>query len=207
MLLSNSFVSISNVSNALIKATNGHNQTAVYTLLIYYKSIFDYYISASNCKLIMDYNVFEKACKLLVENEDAISLPRLFWLYYCCSDAILTPNLKWFIVNLVNTNFDKFAYHWSFTIRQVFFKLIIFIINTKLKNEEGQLFKKEKMATFTNNYSPNALNSMSNPYIKESYKDYKTIEKEYNDWLARKTDNEYPVFFLPPPIANNGVID
>ena len=207
MLLCNSYLSISRINNSLIMATNGHNPTAVYTLLIYYKSIFDYYQAMSNNKLIMDYSVFELATQRLSDNDDSVSLPRLFWLYYCCSDMILSGNLKWFIVNIINKNFDKFAFHWSFTIRQVFFKLVIFIINTKLKNEEGQLFKKEKMATFTNNYSPNALNSMSNPYIKESYKDYKTIEKEYNDWLARKTDNEYPVFFLPPPIANNGVID
>ena len=211
MLLSNSFVSISNVSNALIKATNGHNQTAVYTLLIYYKSIFDYYISASNCKLIMDYNVFEKACKLLVENEDAISLPRLFWLYYCCSDAILTPNLKWFIVNLVNTNFDKFAYHWSFTIRQVFFKLVIFIINDKLKLEEGKLFKSEKLIPFMNqNTNIINTNNQANIYTKEAFKDFNAIQNEYNDWMERKKEGgieDYPLFNLPPPISNNGGID
>ena len=206
MLLSNSYLSISHINNTLIMATNGHNPTAVYTLLVYFKSIFDYYYSLTNSKLIMDYSVFQLATQKLTENEDSISSPRLFWLYYCCSDMILSGNLKWFIVNIINRNFDKFAFHWSFNIRLVFFKLVIFIINDKLRNEEGRLFRKDKLIPFANN-TLNSLNNLNNPYITESYKDYKTIEKEYNEWLSRKTGNEYPVFFLPPPISGVGTID
>ena len=206
MLFSNSYLSISHINNSLIMATNGHNPTAVYTLLVYFKSIFDYYYSMTNSRLIMDYSVFQLATEKLTENEDSISSPRLFWLYYCCSDMILSGNLKWFIVNIINKNFDKFAFHWSFNIRLVFFKLVIFIINDKLRNEEGRLFRKDKLIPFANN-TLNSLNYLSNPYITESYKEYKTIEKEYNEWLSRKTGNEYPVFFLPPPIAAVGTID
>ena len=206
MLFSNSYLSISHINNSLIMATNGHNPTAVYTLLVYFKSIFDYYYSMTNSRLIMDYSVFQLATEKLTENEDSISSPRLFWLYYCCSDMILSGNLKWFIVNIINRNFDKFAFHWSFNIRLVFFKLVIFIINDKLRNEEGRLFRKDKLIPFANN-TLNSLNYLSNPYITESYKEYKTIEKEYNEWLSRKTGNEYPVFFLPPPIAAVGTID
>ena len=151
----------------------------------------------------MDYSVFELACEKLAENEDSISLPRLFWLYYCCSDMILSGNLKWFIVDIINKYFDKFAIHWSFTIRQVFFKLAIFILSNKLKKNEGKLFKKEKLNPFINN----TLDNKDDPYIQGSYKDFKTIEKEYKEWLTRNNYDEYPVFFLPAPIANNGVID
>ena len=68
MLLSNSYFTISRINNALIRATNGHNPNAVYTLFIYFKSLFDYYSSSSNCKLIMDYFTFEKACIYKIEN-------------------------------------------------------------------------------------------------------------------------------------------
>ena len=206
MLLSNSIVSISNINNALIKNTNGHNANAVYTLFIYFKSLFDYYSSSSNCKLIMDYTVFESACQLLAQNEDSLSLPRLFWLYYCCSETMLSPNIKWFIVNIVNKYFDKFAFHWSFTIRQVFFKLSLFILYDKLQYEEGELFRKDKLFLFINKN----INNPNNVYTKEAYKDFDTIYKEYKDWLGTKKDNEsdgYPIFFLPAPLANNGVID
>lgn len=203
MLLSNSYSSISRINNDLIMATNGHNPFAVYTLFIYFKSLFDYYYSMTNYKIIMDYSVFELACEKLADKEDSISLPRLFWLYYCCSDMILSGNLKWFIVNIINKNFDKFAFHWSFTIRLVFFKLAIFILNTKLKKDEGKLFKNEKL----NPYINNTLYNMEDPYKQGSYKDFKTIEKEYKEWLAKNNYNEYPAFFLPAPIATNGVID
>ena len=153
----------------------------------------------------MDYSIFEGATYLLAENEDSISLPRLFWFYYCYSHMILSGNLKWFIVNIINKNFNKFCYHWSFTIRQIFFKLTIFILSDRLKNEEGKLFKKE-MLDYLKNQN---IQNITDPYQKESIKDYNTINKEYNDWLKRKDilNGEYPMFILPPPISNNGAID
>ena len=206
MLLSYSYLSISILNNTLIRSTNGHNPNAVYVLFIYFKSLFDYYNLTGN-KLIMDYSMLELASQLLTENEDSLSLPRLFWFYYCCGHMMLNGNLKWFIINIVNRKFDKFAYHWSFTIRQVFFKLVLFIINDRLKNEEGKFFMKEKLNPFT--YRNNNNNSL-NPYIGEAYKDFDTIKKEYDEWNKNKANNnfnnDYPIFFLPAPI-NNGVID
>ena len=206
MLLSHSYFSISQINKKIIISTNGHNPNAVYTLFIYFKSLFDYYYSATNNRLIMSYTTFEEATRLLAENEDSLSLPRLFWFYYCCSHMMLTGNLKWFIVNIINKNFEKFAFHWSFTIRQVFFKLAIFILYERLKNEEGKLFRKEKLNDFFNKNMENS----KDPYIFESNKDFAIIEKEYNDWNERRKENEdadYPMFFLPAPISNYGVMD
>ena len=207
MLLSHSYFSISRINKNIIEATNGHNAVAVYTLFIYFKSLFDYYYSATNNRLIMSYTVFQSATQKLADNEDSLSLPRLFWFYYCCSHMMLSGNLKWFIVNIINKNFDKFAFHWSFTIRQVFFKLAIFILNERLKNEEGKLFRNNKLYNFFNKTMINE----KDPYIYESNKDFNIIEKEYNDWKERRKDNEdadYPMFFLPAPISNvNGMID
>ena len=206
MLLSKGYYSISYITSALIRATNGHNVNAVYTLFIYFKSLFDYYYSATNSRLLMNYSQLELASELLTKNEDSISLPRLLWFYYCCSHMIPTGNLKWFIVNIINKNFDKFAFHWSFNIRQVFFKLVIFIFIDRLKDQEGKLFLKEKMIPFVKNN----INEMGNPYVTQSIKDYKNMAKEYNDWceIKKKDKNiDYPMFFLPPPITNNGVID
>ena len=154
----------------------------------------------------MDYNEFELACQLLSQNDDSLSLPRLFCLYYHCSDTISTPNLKWFIVNIINKNFEKFAFHWSFTIRQVFFKLAIFILFNKLKNQEGKLFRKDKLIPFINKDVP----LPDNIYVNEACKDFNIIHKEYQLWLGRKKTNpneEYPLFSIPPPLLNNGIND
>lgn len=207
MLLSNSYFSISYLSNCIIKATNGHNQTAVYILFIYFKSLFDYYYPFAGSKFVMDYSILESAIQLLTEREDSISLPRLFWFYYCCGHMMVTGHLKWFIINIINKKFDKFAYHWSFTIRQVFFKLILFIINDRLKNEEGRWFMKEKLNPFFNHISYPKIDNSNNAYEVRAYKDFDTIKKEYDDWnKENKTgyfNREYPIFFLPPPNNDN----
>ncbi len=210
MLLSNSYISISSVNNALIQSTNGHNTYAVYTLFVYFKSLFDYYDSANkNAKLIMDYSVLQIAIQMLTNNESCISIPRLFWFYYCCAHMALSGHLKWFIVNIINKNFDRFAYHWSFTIRQVLFKLVVYIFCVRLKDNEGKLLNKEKIKPFVDHDLKNVGNFL---YKTEALKDFSAIEKEFNIWMnSQKEDNnnyeELPQFFLPPPITNNGVLD
>ena len=207
MLLSNSYISISRMNKALIQATNGHNPSAVYVLFIYFKSLFDYYYTFCGWRLIMDYSTLETASHLLTENDESLSIPRLFWFYYCCGHMMLSGNLKWFIVNIINKKFDKFAYHWSFTLRQVFFKLILFIINDRLKKEEGRVFRDEKLNPFLNRNL--STNNMNDPYVKESYKDFDLMKKEYDEWNKRISENnenkEYPAFYLPA--MNNGGID
>ena len=206
MLFSNSYYAITNINNALIGATNGHNQYAVYALFIYFKSLFEYYYKLAKIKLIFDYNLFERAAERLIEAEDSVSLPRLFWFYYCSSHLTLTGNLKWFIINIVNKNFDKLAFHWSFTIRQVYFKLIIFIFYDKLKSKEGQFFNRKKLEPFFNK-SLNT-NNKNEPYKFQANKDFDSIRKEYGVWEESKRHNpkaELPPFTLPAPVVN--VID
>lgn len=201
MLFSLDYYSISYLNSILIQATNAHNQYAVYTLYIYFKSLFEYHYSLTNSKLIFDYNLFEKASEILVIDEDSVSLPRLFWFYYTCHHLILSNDLKWFFANIISKNFDKFAYHWSFTIRQVYFKLIVYAIYNKLKEKEGKVFNRQKLTPFLNAN----LNENVQPYIYQSIKDFNTIRKEYNFWVSRTShikDAELPVFNLPPPTTN-----
>ena len=140
-------------------------------LVLLYVSLFEYHYSLTNSKLIFDYTVFEKASELLVQDEDSVSLPRLFWFYYSYYNLVLRGNLKWFIAQIVNKNFDKFAYHWSFTIRQVYFKFLIYVINDKLKDKEGRLFNQQKLNPFR---SRNSINYQQKPYSFEAMKDFDT---------------------------------
>ena len=166
MLFSDSYHSISDINTWLIFSTNGRNQYAVYTLFIYFKSLLEYYHSLTNSKLLFQYTYFEKAAEMLIMDEDSVSLPRLFWFYYCCYNLILTQNLKWFIIRLTNKYFDKLAFHWSFTIRQVYFKFLIYVLYDRLKEKEGRFFNKQKIEPFLNK-SLN-INEKTNPYIFQS---------------------------------------
>ena len=206
MLFSNSYVAISRINNCLIKSTNAHNQYAIYTLFIYFKSLLDYHHSLTDTKLIFDYKLLEAASQILATDADSVSLPRLFWFYYSCHQLLLTGNLKWFIIHIINKNFDRFAFHWSFTIRQVYFKLIIFVLIDKIKNKEGRFFNKDKITPFINR----SLNVNSNPYIYQANKDFDSIRREFNVWVDRRVKDpksDFPVFNLPLPVVINGVID
>ena len=206
MLFSNSYKAISRVNNCLIQITNAHNQYGIYTLFIYFKSLLDYHYSLTDSKLIFDYQLLEKASLILAKDADSLSLPRLFWFYYSCHHLLLSGNLKWFIIHIINKNFDRFAFHWSFTIRQVYFKLIIFVLIDRIKNKEGQFFVKEKINPFINR----TLNVNSNPYIYQADKDFDLIRKEFNVWVDRRSKDpkaDFPVFNLPLPVIINGVMD
>ena len=206
MFFSNSYSAISTVNNSLIQSTNAHDQYAIYTLFIYFKSLFDYHSSITDSKPIFDYSSLELASEILAKDADSVSLPRLFWFYYSCHDSILSGNLKWFIIHIVNKNFDRFAYHWSFTIRQVYFKLIIFVLTDKIKNKEGQFFNKQKINPFLNK----SLNIKQSPYIYEANKDFDIIRREFNVWVDRRAKNpnsEFPVFNLPLPMVITSNID
>jgi len=206
MLFSDSYYAISSINNCLIQSTNAHNQFAVYTLFVYFKSLLDYHYSLTNSKLLFDYSLLERASEILADDADSVSLPRLFWFYYSCHQLLYSNNLKWFIIHIINKNFDRFAYHWSFTIRQVYFKLIIFVLIDKIKNKEGMFFNKQKINPFLNR----TLNVNSSPYIYQANKDFETIRKEFNVWVERRARDpyaEFPVFNLPLPVMFNSAID
>ena len=190
-LLSGSYESINKINNNLIKYTNGYNSAAVFKLFDYFKSLFDYYYSKEQFKLIMDYSLFEKAINALIKLDNSISLSKVFWFYYSCAHLVLSGNLKYFI-SLCNINFAKFAYHWGFNVRQFFFRLIIYILNDRLKDKEGRMFIQDNMVDLNRN---NMINKL---YYDESLKDFVNINKEYQEWKEYKEENKtYPVFFLP----------
>ena len=132
----------------------------------------------------------------------------MIWFYYSCSHLILSGDLKCFIINICNKHFNELAYHWSFGVRQIFFKLVLFIFNDKLKNEEGKLLNVENI----DNFDKNNLDK-KNIYNTEAIKDYNLVNKEYKEWLNNyegcstsnnndifRKQKEYPVFFVPLPV-------
>ena len=206
MLFSNSYVTISFINNALISATNAHNQYSVYTLYIYFKSLLEYHWSLTETKLLFNYYLFEQASQILINIEDSVSVPRLFWFYYSCHQLLLTDHLKWFIINVVNKYFDKLAFHWSFTIRQVYFKFIIYILYDMIKKKEGKFFNLQKISPFLNG----SLKNNTNPYIYQANKDFELIRKEFNAWVSKRNKDpkaEFPIFSLPAPIIWNQPVD
>ena len=193
--LSGSYISINTINNQIINCTNGYNNLSIFKLIDYLSGLLEYYNSQNQYKLIMDYSFFEKAINVILKIDNSITIPKLFWLYYCCSNLILSGHLKYFIINICNINFKHYAYHWSFTVRQVFLKLIFFIFNDKIKKDEGKLFNIKNINTFE---KKNANEQLINR--EEVLKDYKLIEKEFKEWDAAFRNNDEKIKLIYPPL-------
>ena len=201
-LLSNNYIAISRINNNLIQSINLHDNYSIYIFFDYLKSLFEYYYACQGeYNVIIDYSILESADIMLAENENSVSLPRLFWFYYFCAHMTTSGHMKWFIINIMNKYFDRFAYHWSFTIRQIYFKVLIYIIIYRLKQRAGKFFNKEKISPFFDDKKVH-----TEPYVIQSIKDFKLISTEFLTWKDMGQE-EFPPFFLPPPIPSNGIIE
>lgn len=198
--LAGSYKSINIINEQMIQFTNGYNNLATFKLLDYLKSLLEYYYSTKECKMIMDYSLFEKAIMFIIKIDSSISLPKLLWLYYCNSHLITSGHLKYFIINICNMYFKRFAYHWSFSVRQVFFKLCFFIFNERIKNDEGKVFNIKNIS----NYEKKNANEKLNNNI-EALKDFQSVSQEFKEWeKAFKNTKEslkivYPPLLIPNP--------
>ena len=194
-LLANSYNSINYLNSNLIRSTNSYNNIAIYKLLEYLRNLLDFYHIKEGGQLVIDYSLFEDAISILINNDNSIALVKLFWFYYYCSHLVLNSHLRKIILNTINMNFNIFAYHWSFTVRQAFFRLIKYILLHRLKKGEGQLFNSNCIASLL---KPNNNNN----YNAEAIKDYYTIDKEYTTWENMRKNNieafkDYPIFIAP----------
>lgn len=196
LFLSDSYESINKINDNIIKYTNGYNNTATFKLFDHLKTLLQFYYTKEQCKLIMDYSVFEQAINSLIKIDNSITLPKLYSFYYNCSHLIISEHLKYFIMNICNKNFNNMAFHWSFTCRQIFFKLVLFIFNNRIKDEEGKLFRRDNLNTF----EKGSINKKIN-YGEESLKDYNLIHKEFLEWKGNNPseNKEYPAITLITP--------
>ena len=207
-LLYDSYDSINAINDGIITSTHGYVEQAIFKLFDYMKSLLEYYYSKEQTRLIMNYTLLEKAVSIILNIDNSITIPKVIWFYYSCSHLILSGELKCFIINICNKHFNELAYHWSFGVRQIFFKLVLFIFNDKLKNEEGKLLNAENI----DNFDKNNLDK-NNIYNAEALKDYKLVNNEYKEWLKDyegssasnnngvvKKQKEYPAFFVPLPV-------
>ena len=188
LLFCDSYQSISTINNCIITNTNGYNNICIFKLIDYLKNLLQFYYSKEQSELIMDYSFFEQAINAIIKIDNSISISKLFAFYYNCSHLILSGHLKCIIMNICNNSFNYFAFHWSFTIRQIFFKLILFIFNNRIKNEEGKIFKQENFQNFNKQIQ----------YRDESVKDYNIVNNEFMEWKGDNTneDKEYPIIAI-----------
>lgn len=196
MYISSSYFALKRINSIIITSTNAYDSSANYELIDYLQNIIETYYKKTNNFLIMDYNLLEKAITIIVNIENSLNLPKVFWLYYSSGHMMPTSNIKWLIKNVINKNFSRYIFSWSWKIRSLFIKLVLYTIYDRLKYTNEKYLKLEMLKKLMNKDDI----EIDSPYKEQGIKEFNTLYEEYIQWKSAKQNNDnidYPIIFLP----------
>ena len=202
--ISSSYSALKRINSIMITSTNAYDSASIYQLLEYLQYIIESYYKDTQNILIMDYNLVEKAVNIIVTIENSLNLPKVLWLYYCNAHMIPASNIKWLIKNVINSNFENFTFSWSWKIRSLFIKLVLYTIYDRLKYLNGKYLDLSMLKELINKKDV----EVDTPYKEQGIKDFNNIYDEYSQWKSISEKNgytDYPIIFLP--LAKNDNID
>ena len=194
--ISSSYYALKQINSIMITSTNAYDSAANYQLIDYLQFIIESYYKETNNVLIMDYNLLEKAITIIVNIENSLNLPKIFWLYYSNGHMMPTSNIKWLIKNVINKNFSRFIFSWSWKIRSLFVKLVLYTIYDRLKYVNGKYLNLDMLNKLMNKSEID----IDSPYKEQGIKEFNSLYDEYIQWKSAKQSNEcidYPMIFLP----------
>jgi hypothetical protein len=194
--ISSSYFALKRINSIMITSTNAYDSAACYLLIDYLQYIIDAYYKETNNFLIMDYNLIEKAITIIVNIENSLNLPKVFWLYYCDGHMMPTSNIKWLIKNVINKNFSRYIFSWSWKIRSLFVKLVLYTIYDRLKYVNGKYLNLDLLKKLMDKSDIN----VDTNYKEQGIKEFNALYEEYIQWKSAKQNNDnidYPIIFLP----------
>ena len=204
-LLYNSFFALKRINSIMITTINAYDSNCIYRLIDYLQNITEAYYKNENNILIMDYKFIEKAITIIVEIENSLNLPKIFWLYYCNGHCIPASNIKWLIKNVINPNMEKFLFSWSWKIRSLFMKLVLYILYDRLKYVNGKYLELGLIKKLMDKSNSDIKDST---YKEQGIKDFNAVYEEYLAWkksTAGGGEANYPIIILN--LAKNETID
>jgi len=121
--------------------------SAVFAVLKIIDSFFSSYelkksISSLNTKF--DYNILKKAIKVILDHDHSLSVAKLLWFYYKNFHIMSFEHVAEVFLRMFETKFFNMFLHWSWQVRNVFYFIILFIIDFRVRSkhlEEGHDFK------------------------------------------------------------------
>ena len=194
--ISSSYYALKQINSIMITSTNAYDAAANYQLIDYLQYIIESYYKDTNNVLIMDYNLLEKAITIIVTIENSLNLPKVFWLYYSNGHMMPTSNIKWLIKNVINKNFNRFMFSWSWKIRSLFVKLVLYTIYDRLQYINGKYLNLDMLKKLMDKSDID----IDSAYKEQGIKEFNALYDEYIQWKSAKQNNElidYPMIFLP----------
>ena len=197
LLLTESSI-INQILNNILLSTNAYDTRSVYTTIDFIHSI----INKGKTKI--NWYLIQTAEKAIFSLENSLNITKMLWLYYCDAHMMELNHVQWFINNIVKNNYYSFAFHWSWKVRMMFYKTIVYIfefrlginnicvdfsLNARNQNEKiGQILK-EKVK----------INTCE---VEVGIKEYNSVIRELSQWSEgnkKKTFVEYPVILINLP--------
>lgn len=201
------------IIHTIVSKTNAYDARSVYVLLDFmHQVIVNNFLKNTKSQSKVDFTLLQLITNGVIAVDSALGINKVLWLYYNDSHLMDDVHVKWFVWNIVKKYFFMFVFHWSWRIRCVFNKLVVFIINHRLKGYEVGRAVSEEVAVLNRGNEEEIqkeLNIVKEKYgcntfcmVEQGIKEYKLVVKEYEKWVEGNMTTkveDYPMLIINLP--------
>ena len=197
---SKNYFLINKLITSLILKTNIYDTLSVFTTFDIIHKILNSESLKDSFKIQFDFTVLEKAVNLIITFDNSLIICKMLWLYYYDSHLMNLDHLKWFVINIINKNYEMFILHWSWKIRFLFFKILFYILGYKIKDKIDVYLDKKIHDYFI---EKKEFISKHNELI---LTEYNTFNQNFINWKEKITNSkyiEYPIVTVLLPTSDD----
>ena len=189
---------VNNFILLIIKKTNAYDTSAVFNFVNILDLIFSQNKMKNSSENQFNYNIIQQAFIITMNTENSLSISKFILFYY--KNAHLIPMKH--LINIVNIifipNFFNFFFHWSFQIREVFYYILLYIFEYRLKDRIAKVSNFKKHHHFNrvqtqNDISPFFSNSgTKQTNFSDLFEPYKNVIRNIENIIY--TEELEPIF-------------
>ena len=120
---------LNQIINTILINTNAYDSRSVFASIDFIHNV----LSKADYKVKINYYVLQMAENAIFAMENGQNITKMIWLYYCDSHLMDISHVSWFIGNIVNNKLFYFAFHWSWKVRMMFYKTVMYIFKHRVK--------------------------------------------------------------------------
>ena len=193
---------LNQIINTILINTNAYDSRRVFASIDFIHNV----LSKGDYKVKINYYVLQMAENAIFGMENGQNITKMIWLYYCDAHLMDTSHVSWFIGNIVNNKFFYFAFHWSWKVRMMFYKTVMYIFKhrvrevwEKSKGKDIDILDKEDMKEIKRKIKEISIKTAD---INICLNEYRAVKREVSLWNesnSKKSFIEYPSILITFP--------
>lgn len=201
-LLLNESRLLTQIINTILINTNAYDSSSVFATLDLIHNV----LSKGDSKVKVNYYILQMAENAIFALENGQNITKMIWLYYCDAHLMDSSHVKWFIGNIVNNKIFYFAFHWSWKVRMMFYKTVMYIFKHRIKEiwdktkiKDIDILDKEDRKEIEKKVKELSIKTAD---IETSLNEYRAVKREVASWLetnSKKSYIEYPIILITFP--------